>query len=136
MQELHRLEAMPPMSAEGTVSRTYIDWLVSVPWKQKSKEIRDLTKAEEVLHEDHFGLEKIKERILEYLAVRQLVKNPKAQFSVSLVRRWEKRVSASRLLVPPVASSCVFPWAVFVMKLRSVVIDALTLAPCPARSFK
>jgi ATP-dependent Lon protease len=77
MQELHRLEAMPPMSAEGTVSRTYIDWLISVPWKQKTKEIRDLAKAEEVLNEDHFGLEKIKERILEYLAVRQLVKNPK-----------------------------------------------------------
>ncbi|HKG60507.1 MAG TPA: endopeptidase La [Pyrinomonadaceae bacterium] len=77
MQELHRLEAMPPMSAEGTVSRTYIDWLLSVPWKQKTKEIKDLVKAEEVLNEDHFGLEKIKERILEYLAVRQLVKNPK-----------------------------------------------------------
>ncbi|HEX8890359.1 MAG TPA: endopeptidase La [Pyrinomonadaceae bacterium] len=77
MQELHRLEAMPPMSAEGTVSRTYIDWLLSVPWKQKSKEIKDLTKAEEVLNDDHYGLEKIKERILEYLAVRQLVKNPK-----------------------------------------------------------
>ena len=77
MQELHRLEAMPPMSAEGTVSRTYIDWLISVPWKQKSKEIKDLVKAEEVLNEDHFGLEKNKERILEYLAVRQLVKNPK-----------------------------------------------------------
>ncbi len=77
MQELHRLEAMPPMSAEGTVSRTYIDWLLSVPWKQKSKEIKDLTRAEEVLNEDHYGLEKIKERILEYLAVRQLVKNPK-----------------------------------------------------------
>jgi ATP-dependent Lon protease len=77
MQELHRLEAMPPMSAEGTVSRTYIDWLLSVPWKQKSKEIRDLTKAEEVLNEDHYSLEKIKDRILEYLAVRQLVKNPK-----------------------------------------------------------
>jgi ATP-dependent Lon protease len=77
LQELHRLEAMPPMSAEGTVSRTYIDWLVSVPWKQRSKEIKDLTKAEEVLNEDHYGLEKIKDRILEYLAVRQLVKNPK-----------------------------------------------------------
>src|SRR3984893_8929986 len=77
MQELHRLEALPPMSAEGTMSRTYIDWLVSVPWKQKSKEIKDLTKAEDVLNEDHYGLEKIKERILEYLAVRQLVKNPK-----------------------------------------------------------
>ena len=77
LQELHRLEAMPPMSAEGTVSRTYIDWLVSVPWKQKSKELKDLTKAEEVLNEDHYGLDKIKDRILEYLAVRQLVKNPK-----------------------------------------------------------
>src|SRR5215467_2599658 len=77
LQELHRLEAMPPMSAEGTVSRTYIDWLLSVPWKQKSKEIKDLAKAEEVLNEDHYGLEKIKDRILEYLAVRQLVKNPK-----------------------------------------------------------
>jgi ATP-dependent Lon protease len=77
MQELHRLEAMPPMSAEGTVSRTYIDWLLSVPWKQKSKEIRDISKAEEVLNEDHHGLEKIKDRILEHLAVRQLVKNPK-----------------------------------------------------------
>ena len=49
IQELHRLEAMPPMSAEGTVSRTYIDWLLSVPWKQKTKEIRDITKAEDVL---------------------------------------------------------------------------------------
>src|SRR5881396_3342329 len=77
LQELHRLEAMPPMSAEGTVSRTYIDWLLSVPWKQKSKEIKDLSKAEEVLNEDHYSLEKVKERILEYLAVRQLVKNPK-----------------------------------------------------------
>jgi ATP-dependent Lon protease len=77
MQELHRLEAMPPMSAEGTVSRTYIDWLLSVPWKQKSKEIKDLNKAEEILNEDHHGLEKIKDRILEHLAVRQLVKNPK-----------------------------------------------------------
>ena len=68
---------MPPMSAEGTVSRTYIDWLLSVPWKQKTKEIRDIKKAEDVLNEDHYGLEKIKDRILEHLAVRQLVKSPK-----------------------------------------------------------
>jgi ATP-dependent Lon protease len=77
LQELHRLEAMPPMSAEGTVSRTYIDWLVSVPWKNRTEEIEDLNHAEDVLHDDHYGLEKIKERILEYLAVRQLVENPK-----------------------------------------------------------
>ncbi len=77
MQEFSRLESMPPMSAEGTVSRTYIDWLVSVPWQTRSEEVDDLSEAEATLNEDHFGLEKIKERILEFLAVRQLVKNPK-----------------------------------------------------------
>lgn len=77
LQELSRLEAMPPMSAESTVSRTYIEWLTNVPWQQRSEEIEDLTEAEKVLSEDHYGLEKIKERILEFLAVRQLVKNPK-----------------------------------------------------------
>jgi ATP-dependent Lon protease len=77
MQEFGRLEAMPPMSAETTVSRTYIEWLVSIPWKNSSEEISDLKVAEQVLDDDHFGLEKIKERIVEHLAVRQLVTNPK-----------------------------------------------------------
>ncbi len=77
MQELKRLEMMPPMSAESTVSRNYLDWLLAVPWKKRSKEIRDIKRADEILSHDHFGLDKIKERILEYLAVRQLVKNPK-----------------------------------------------------------
>src|SRR5579862_9246965 len=77
MQELKRLEMMPPMSAESTVSRNYLDWLLAVPWKKSSKEIRDINRAEEILSQDHYGLEKIKDRILEYLAVRQLVKNPK-----------------------------------------------------------
>jgi ATP-dependent Lon protease len=77
MQELKRLELMPPMSAESTVSRTYLDWLLAVPWKKKSKEIRDISVAEKILEEEHYGLEKIKERILEFLAVRQLVKNPR-----------------------------------------------------------
>ena len=75
--ELKRLEMMPPMSAESTVSRNYLDWLLAMPWKKKSKEIRDIRRAETILEEDHYGLEKIKERILEFLAVRQLVKNPK-----------------------------------------------------------
>jgi ATP-dependent Lon protease len=75
--ELKRLENMPPMSAESTVSRNYLDWLLAVPWKKRSKEIRDLKFAEGVLESDHYGLEKIKERILEFLAVRRLVKNPK-----------------------------------------------------------
>ncbi|HKW88692.1 MAG TPA: endopeptidase La [Candidatus Acidoferrales bacterium] len=77
MQELKRLEMMPPMSAESTVSRNYLDWMLAVPWKKRSKEIRDIKRAEQILNEDHYGLEKIKERILEFLAVRQLVKNPK-----------------------------------------------------------
>ncbi len=78
IQELKRLEAMPPMSAEATVSRNYLDWLIAVPWHKKSRESRDLKRAEEILNEDHYGLEKIKERILEFLAVRALVKKPKA----------------------------------------------------------
>ncbi len=77
-EELKRLEAMPPMSAEATVSRNYLDWLIAMPWHKKSKESRDLKRAEHILHEDHYGLEKIKERILEFLAVRALVKKPKA----------------------------------------------------------
>jgi len=77
MAELKRLENMPPMSAESTVSRNYLDWLLAVPWKKRSKEIRDLNYAEQVLESDHYGLDKIKERILEFLAVRRLVKNPK-----------------------------------------------------------
>jgi ATP-dependent Lon protease len=77
IQELKKLEAMPPMSAESTVSRNYLDWLLAVPWKKRSKETRSIDHAEKVLNEDHYGLEKIKERILEFLAVRQLVKNPK-----------------------------------------------------------
>ena len=78
IQELKRLEAMPPMSAEATVSRNYLDWLIAVPWHKKTKENRDLKNAEVVLNEDHYGLEKIKDRILEFLAVRALVKKPKA----------------------------------------------------------
>jgi ATP-dependent Lon protease len=77
MAELKRLENMPPMSAESTVSRNYLDWLLAAPWKKKSKEIRDLKFAEKILESDHYGLEKIKERILEFLAVRRMVKNPR-----------------------------------------------------------
>ena len=82
MQELKRLEVMPPVSAEATVSRNYLDWLISVPWTKRSKEIKDLAFAEKVLNEDHHGLEKIKERILEFLAVRRLVKNKSMKGSI------------------------------------------------------
>ncbi|MBL8111294.1 MAG: endopeptidase La, partial [Acidobacteria bacterium] len=77
LAELKRLEAMPNVSAEATVSRNYIDWLVSVPWKKASREMKDIKRAEKILNEDHYGLEKVKERILEFLAVKQLVTESK-----------------------------------------------------------
>jgi ATP-dependent Lon protease len=76
-KEIERLETMPPMSAEATVCRNYLDWLLSLPWNKKSREKRDIKEAEKVLDEDHFGLDKVKERILEFLSIRQLVKSPK-----------------------------------------------------------
>jgi ATP-dependent Lon protease len=73
-QELNRFEVMPPVSAESTVSRNYLEWLLAVPWKARSRELKDIHRAESILNEDHYGLRKVKERILEFLAVRQLVK--------------------------------------------------------------
>ncbi len=75
--ELNKLKMMSPMSAEATVVRNYLDWLLGVPWKKRSKIRHDLAKAEEVLEADHYGLEKVKERILEYLAVQQRMKKMK-----------------------------------------------------------
>jgi ATP-dependent Lon protease len=71
--ELNKLKMMSPMSAEATVVRNYIDWLINVPWKKRSRIQKDLGKAEKVLEQDHYGLEKVKERIVEYLAVQQRV---------------------------------------------------------------
>ena len=74
LQELKKLRSMSPMSAEATVVRNYLDWLLAIPWKKRSKVRRDLDRAQRVLDEDHYGLEKIKERIVEYLAVQQRVR--------------------------------------------------------------
>jgi ATP-dependent Lon protease len=77
MAEVKKLRSMSPMSAEATVVRNYLDWLLSIPWQQRTKIKRDIKIAEKVLHQDHYGLEKIKERILEYLAVQQRMKKVK-----------------------------------------------------------
>lgn len=77
MAELHKLKMMSPMSAEATVIRNYLDWMLSVPWKRKNKIQFDLRKAENLLNKEHYGLEKVKERIIEYLAVQQRVKRMK-----------------------------------------------------------
>src|SRR5262249_55994364 len=75
--ELKKLRSMSPMSAEATVVRNYLDWLLSVPWHNRTRIKRDINAAEKVLDADHFGLEKVKERILEYLAVQQRMKKMK-----------------------------------------------------------
>ncbi|MDI3281131.1 MAG: endopeptidase La [Bacillota bacterium] len=77
IREVERLEKMPPMAAEAVVVRNYLDWLLSLPWSKKTRDRLDVSVAERILNEDHYGLEKVKERILEYLAVRQLTKQMK-----------------------------------------------------------
>ena len=72
--EFRKLKMMTPMSAEATVVRGYIDWLISLPWFERSRVRKDLDEADKILEEDHYGLKKPKERILEYLAVQCLVK--------------------------------------------------------------
>ncbi len=77
LKEVERLEKMPPMAAESGVIRTYLDWLLVLPWNKKTKDRLDLNQAEIILNEDHYGLDKVKERILEYLAIRKLAKKMK-----------------------------------------------------------
>ncbi len=136
--ELAKLKLMSPMSAEATVVRNYIDWLVKSPWKKRSKVHLDIAAAEKVLEADHYGLEKVKERIVEYLAVQQRVKNlrgpilclvgpPGRRQDLAQVRAWR---------APPIASSCACPWAAYATRPRSAAIGAPISARCPARSFR
>lgn len=77
LKEVERLEKMPPMAAESGVIRTYLDWLLVLPWTKRTKDSLDINKAEVILNEDHYGLDKVKDRILEYLAIRKLAKKMK-----------------------------------------------------------
>ncbi|WP_294578164.1 endopeptidase La [uncultured Thomasclavelia sp.] len=77
-EELRRFETMPAASSEANVVRTYIDWMMKTPWYQETKDVEDIAQIEKVLNEDHYGLEKVKERIVEYLAVKQMTKSLKA----------------------------------------------------------
>ena len=76
--ELNKFKLMPPMSAEASVVRGYIEWMTSIPWKKKSKIKTDIKASMDILEEDHYGLEEVKERIVEYLAVQKRVKSMKA----------------------------------------------------------
>jgi len=133
--ELKKLKLMSPMSAEATVVRNYIEAMVSLPWKKRSKINTDLGAAEKVLNEDHYGLEKVKERIVEYLAVQQRVDKLKAPILCLVGAPGVARPrSASRSLARPTASSCACRWAACGMRRRSAATGVPISARCPARS--
>jgi len=135
MAELKRLENMPPMSAESTVSRNYLDWLLAVPWKKRSKEIRELKFAEDVLNSDHYGLEKIKDRILEFLAVRRMVKNPKGSILLFVGPPGVGKTSLGMSIAKATGrNSSACRSVACAMKPKSAVTAAPTSAPSPVRS--
>ena len=136
MRELDRLAKMPVAAAEYTVSRTYLDWLVTLPWQKRTDEVIDLPKTKQVLDADHSGLEKAKDRILEYLAVRKL--NPGREGADPLLRRPARRrqdlAGALDRRSRSAASSCACRSAACATRRRSAAIAAPTSARCPGRS--
>ena len=88
-KEINRFSKMQPSSAEANVSRNYIETILSLPWNTESEDNIDLNKAEEILNEDHYGLNKVKERVLEYLAVMQLSRGLKGPIPVSYTHLWK-----------------------------------------------
>ena len=135
LQELKRLESMPPMSAEATVSRNYLDWLIAVPSSKHTRKRKDLLGAERVLNEDHYGLEKVKERIIEFLAVRQLVNEPKGPILCLVGPPGVARPrSPSPSPAAATASSSACRSAACATRRRSAAIAAPTSARSPARS--
>ena len=133
--ELKKLRQMSPMSAEATVVRNYLDWLLSIPWNKKSKVKKDLKLAQEILDNDHFGLEKVKERIVEYLAVQQRANKLTGRSCAWSDRPASARPrSASRSRKRPAATSCACRSAACATRPRSAVTAGPTSARCPARS--
>ena len=98
MSELKKLKNMSPMSAEATVVRNYLDWMIDIPWYKKDKVDIDLNKAAKTLDEDHFGLEKVKERIIEFLAVQKRMEKIKVLYYVWLDRLVLEKLHLGNLL--------------------------------------
>jgi ATP-dependent Lon protease len=130
-----KLKLMSPMSAEATVVRNYIETLLNLPWKKKSRISKDLSAAEKVLDKDHYGLEKVKERIVEYLAVQQRVDKVKAPILCLVGPPGVGKTSLGQsIAAPPTASSCAWRWAACATRPRSAATAAPTSARCRARS--
>lgn len=137
LSELKKLKMMPPMSAESTVVRNYIDTLLELPWKKKSRVSKDIAKADLILNADHYGLEKVKERILEYLAVQKRMDKLKGPILCLVgLRGWVKPPWVSRLPKPQADNMCVWRWAACVMKAKSADTAVPILALCRAKSCK
>ena len=135
--ELKKLKNMSPMSAEATVVRNYLDWILSIPWGVKSRTKKDLGKAQQVLDDDHYGLEKVKERIVEYLAVQQRSSKLKGPIMCLVGPPGVGKPRLGNLLPRPRgANSFASRWVVCGTNPRSAVTVGPTSVPCRARSFR
>jgi len=132
--ELKKLKNMSPMSAEATVVRNYLDWLLSLPWKKPTKLTHDIDAAQKILDEDHYALEKVKERVIEFLAVQQRTKSLKGQILCFVGPPGVGKTSLAKSIAR--ASSRTLPvslWAVYVMNPKYAVTEEHISAQCPVR---
>ena len=136
LREFKKLELMPPLSAEATVVRNYLDWLVALPWSVRTKDELNIQEAERILNEDHYGLEKVKERILEYLSVTHLVKKLKGPYPLPRGTSGRRQDFAGQIHIPGDGEGTLsaFPWEESATKRRSGATAAPTSAPCRAVS--
>src|SRR5947199_3005108 len=135
LEELSRLEKMPPMVAEAVVVRTYLDWLLAVPWAVRTEDRLDITEARRILDEDHYGLDKAKDRVVEYLAVRKLAPTSKGPILCFIGPPGTGKTSLGRSIARALGGSlCGSAWAACAMKRRSAATAAPMWGRCPAGS--